>query len=157
MNTSLLVVGLNNPQGNPPLHPHPPGVAGHRLWRLAYNVCGITLPEWLAATQRVNLLECRVLPPNYRSLAAHRGAVLAQFYRQRPAVLLGRAVARALGHEEPPLLITECEWVLLPHPSGRNRWYNNVENQRAVGKMLAVMLRISAPDKNDVGSVPQTG
>jgi hypothetical protein len=51
----------------------------------------------------------------------------------RIVVLLGQDVRRAFGHPEcliHPQEIDGCVWRQLPHPSGRNTWYNSEENRK---------------------------
>lgn len=92
-------------------------------------------------TQRANLLSDRVLPRDYRGAAGRRGAYLGPLVAGRTVVLLGGAVAAAMGHTAPPLVWgTGCPWVLVPHPSGRNLWYNNPVHRAAVGILLADIL-----------------
>jgi len=62
------------------------------------------------------------------------------------AICLGRNVARAFGRGElPPLSIValsdELSLALLPHPSGRNRWYNNPANRAAAARFLRDLFR----------------
>jgi hypothetical protein len=137
-----LILGLNNPQGNEPLCPEPPGCAGHRLWLMVHEETGISVREWLRRTQRINLLSDRVLPLDYRGAARRRGAWLAGHIGGRTVVLLGNAVAAAVGHVAPPLVWDGTrDWVMIPHPSGRTLFYNNPVHRAAVGIMLADVLR----------------
>ena len=52
----------------------------------------------------------------------------------RRVILLGASVARAFGYEPAPLLKwrydgrDEITYAVVPHTSGRNRWYNDPEN-----------------------------
>jgi hypothetical protein len=57
----------------------------------------------------------------------------------RTVVLLGQDVRQAFGH--PRLLIHPQEiggvvWRQLPHPSGRNTWYNKEENKKLAELLL---------------------
>jgi hypothetical protein len=137
------ILGLNNPQGNEALFPDPPGCAGHRLWLMVHEETGISAHDWLRRTQRVNLLSDRVLPRDYRGAARRRGAWLATQLGGRTVVLLGNAVAAAVGHVAPPLVWcgSDRDWVMIPHPSGKNLFYNNPVSRAAVGILLADVLR----------------
>ena len=138
----LYVLGLNNPQGNPPLHTAPAGGAGHRLWALAHAATGLPEEAWLAATQRCNLLSVPALPRGYRAAARRRGTLLAPLLARRTVVLLGGTVARAMGC--PPLAPLAWhpvfDWVHLPHPSGKNLWYNNPVHRAASSVLWRELL-----------------
>ena len=133
------ILGLNNPQGNEPLDPREPGTAGYRLWRMTTEVCGITMERWRNNTQRVNLLGYKVLPSDYRAIAAHRAEYIRGFVSKRLVIILGKDVANAMRHEAPPF-----EWVgshvMIPHPSGKNLFYNEHVHRVAVGQLLGDAL-----------------
>lgn len=131
----LYVLGLNNPQGKPALDPAIVGSAGWRLWRLST----LSLDDWLKRTQRVNLLEPGPLPRDYRRQAKVRGEYLATLIRGRTVVLLGNDVSRAVGHEAAPLRWVGS-WVVIPHPSGLCRFYNDPVCRAAVGALLTDLL-----------------
>ncbi len=51
-------------------------------------------------------------------------------------ILLGKTVARAFGYDKPLFEYFEAypnavspDWVIVPHPSGLNRWWNKQENR----------------------------
>lgn len=54
-----------------------------------------------------------------------------------PTVLLGRRVAEAFGVPDLPLGAWRGNVTVIPHPSGRNRWYNNPLHRDAVRRVLA--------------------
>lgn len=137
------IIGLNQPQANrPALCIDPPGCAGHRLWQMVNDASGVTGNEWLSATQRTNLLGDAVLPRDYRGAATRRGEWLAPLIRSRVVVILGQDVADALGHTYPPLVWSpDRDWIMVPHPSGRNLFYNNPIHRLAVGILLSDILR----------------
>ena len=131
------VLGLNNPQGNPPLSVDPPGGTGDRLWRMINEAGGVSAEDWLKGTQRANLLSDPVLPRDYKSAANRRGEYLATLIASRTVIVLGQVVATPVGHTEPPLVWNkERNWVMIPHPSGRNMFYNNPVHRAAVGALL---------------------
>lgn len=129
----VALVGLApGPNTNPeyPLWPAPAGSAGGRLYALS----GLRMVDYLGTFERHNLLDrC----PKPADLTAER---LARAYAGlRPTlvgcpyvVLLGREVAEAFGLAEAELLtwhkVKLSLVAVLPHPSGRNRWYNTAEN-----------------------------
>lgn len=132
----IALVGLGpGPNTHPdyPLWPSPRTSAGGRLLALT----GLTAREYFRAFERHNLFDhcpaaAELTPANLR----------AQYARLRPRVfgaallvLLGREVHVAFGMEGRPLLKWHprllSEVALLPHPSGRNRWFNDAGNARA--------------------------
>lgn len=140
----IYILGLNQPnEGVAPLFTEPPGCAGHRLWRMVYEVCGISAGDWLLKTQRCNLLPFPELPRGYRNVARDRGEALAPMIENRTVVLVGWDVATAMGHGQPPLRWANGrDWVMIPHTSGLDRWYNNPVHRIAVGTMLADLLAV---------------
>lgn len=62
----------------------------------------------------------------------------------RATVLLGAAAPQALGLARPPWCLWQRlglfdpvgTWCVIPHPSGRNRWYNSEENLSQVRSLL---------------------
>lgn len=135
--------GLNNPRSPDPghaLYPHDETSAGYRLWDMVNSVRPIRVEDWLACTQRVNLLSDTTLPKDYRGAAGRRGRFLAPLIQNRVVVLLGSDVADAVGHEAEPL-VWHGSWVTIPHPSGRNRLYNDYVYRLSVGLLLWDVLR----------------
>lgn len=68
--------------------------------------------------------------------------------RGRTVVIAGSAVAAAFGVTGKPLERVEREgvtFILLPHPSGVNRFYNSVTNCRAVRRLLRQVLGLTRP------------
>lgn len=137
------ILGLNQPaEGEAPLSPRVPGSAGHRLWQMANDACGIDVEDWTRSTQCVNLLSDRQLPRDYRGAARRRGEWLGPMIAGRTVVLLGADVAWAMDHDLPPLVWSEDrDWIMIPHPSGKNLYYNNPVCRLAVGILLADVLR----------------
>lgn len=137
------ILGLNQPQiGLPALHPEPVGCAGHRLWQMVNSVAGTPVSEWMQHTQRVNLLSEPVLSRDYMGAARRRGEWLQGMVGGRTVILLGKDVADAMDHDYPPLVWAEGrDFVMIPHPSGKNLFYNNPVHREAVGILLADVLR----------------
>lgn len=117
------------------LFPHPKTSAGGRLCRLTK----LRRREYLERFERVNLLT--QFPGAIQngdafplSKARPAAQALEQMFRGRDVILVGRLVATAFGRRELPFF----EWThdplwnywtaVIPHPSGRNHWYNNPEN-----------------------------
>lgn len=128
-----VIIGMNNPLSSDPkyaLFPHPPGCTGYRLWKMLEARTGVFRAEYIQVFERRNLVPtkewCAVTANvNARSMLPELGG--------RTVLLLGNEVRKAFG--VPPLLVHPQEiggvtWRQLPHPSGRNRWYNDPENVR---------------------------
>lgn len=114
----VLLVGESNPYGADPyfaLYPEPPGCAGARLCA----ILGMTDREYLHTFDRCNLTTLVWSLPSARQAATR----LTAEYR----VLLGARVAAAHGLTfEPFCNVQDDGWrgVILPHPSGRSRLWN---------------------------------
>lgn len=148
-----LLLGMNNPLSDDPhydLYPYPDGSAGHRLWQLMPE--GMTRGEYLRAFDRRNLLRAR----EWSAPAARRAAAaLLPELHGRVVVVLGTEVRAALGlpkvlpltRQEARLplgaagdRVVRFEWVALPHPSGRNYWYNDDANREAARALLSELV-----------------
>ena len=160
--TRPLLVGLQNPLSDDPryaLYPEPDGCAGHRLYEMLGAPWGRN--DYLRAFDRVNLLRGheRVGGRGYAARLRHAGAKLSDEIVSRSSrfvVLLGADVYRAVlrptggprtkvpwlawqrfGFPGPPDLVAwMANFLALPHPSGRNRWYNVPGNREAAAREL---------------------
>ena len=112
------------------------GDAGRRLSAL----CGMSLDDFLARFDRVNAGEIYpgkagrgdalpAVPPERVE------ALVVMMLARRRVVLLGRHVARVLGYAREPLFAWDEPFgpftriAVVPHPSGRSRWWNSAENR----------------------------
>lgn len=145
-----VLVGMNNPISADPehaLYPHPPGCAGARLFHmLEEQLPNIKRRDYLQAFERVNLVT-----GDWSATAGRRGAAeLLPRLTGRMVCLLGRDVLQSFGlhrgHVAAPLawqhtlgLTGGFGWCLVPHPSGRNTWYNDKENRTRTGRLLATL------------------
>ena len=125
--------GMNNPHGPHPrmaLWPDPPGCAGHRLWQLTAARTGASAMDYARAFHRYNLVQRGDFSRNAARDRWHliEPELLSEF---DTLVLLGVEVSQAIGLDIPLLTITPS-MILLPHPSGRNRWYNDPVNRTVV-------------------------
>lgn len=159
-----LLVGLQNPLSDDPryaLYPEPRGCTG---WRIAEMLRpDFSSRDYLRIFDRANLLEPRerVGGPGYAGLLRLAGRDLARRIaesRHERVVLLGVDVVRAVmgavvdrnsrwpwlkWHHRPLALMSDqaevvvhVNWLPLPHPSGRNRWYSDAGNLAAAGRAL---------------------
>jgi hypothetical protein len=102
------------------------GSAGRRLWQLS----GMSREEYLAAFDRANVASTNLYGEN--------GASCPNLDDRKVAVL-GREAWRLLGLPRTDFFDTEGRFVLLPHPSGRNRLYNSARVRAQARKMLRQM------------------
>lgn len=130
-----VLLGHDNPRSADPAHalyPSPPNCAGARLWRCLADVGGHTRGQYARGFDR-------------RNLFAWPGGV-AQFAppaRGGTVVVLGQQVSRALGLG--PQLVAPQQragvtYRVLPHPSGRNPWYNDEMHRLVAGLLLEELI-----------------
>lgn len=139
-----VILGMNNPLSEDPraaLLPHPVNCAGWRLWRMVNEVSGISRSEWCRRTERVNLLNSRDWD---RRAARERGLELWSTMQGRSVVVLGLAAREVLWL--PSVVYGRWQerdgvrWANLPHPSGRNLWYNEEMHRIFVGLFLEELV-----------------
>lgn len=121
------------------------GYTGERLRR----AFGGTLWQYVRRFERRNLL--REFPGAGpfgdrfpRTEAAEAARSIAPLLRGRKVLFVGIAVAQAFRlrgspmtwHTDPTL---GCEWAVLPHPSGRNPWWNSHENREQAARFLGAL------------------
>lgn len=112
-----LLVGEVRPEGyRGDLDPRDKGSVGERLC----SILGLTIDEYLDRFDRVNL--CRNA---WDDEAAWLEAQRIQAEDRERIVLLGRKVHSAFDMDHLPLLYRYGRFVILPHPSGRCRVWNN--------------------------------
>lgn len=161
--TKVLLLGMNNPLSNDPdfdLYPYPEGSTGYRLWKMLPE--GTSRQDYLKVFDRRNLLRAREWDPT----AAHKAAIdLWPELDGRVVVVLGTQVRNALGLQAAePLLARRSSiflpaglrdpsselkaynlrWVAFPHPSGRNRWFNDPANRYAACRLFHLLFTASA-------------
>jgi hypothetical protein len=147
--TRPVLIGMNNPVSSEPSHalfPHPEGCTGHRLYEmLRSRVPHVTKRSYLNAFDRRNLVPFKT----YSATIAKKCAMeLEQEFwgSGRTIVLLGLEVVKAFGHPRSlihPQLIGGATWRQIPHPSGRNLWYNAATNSSLVGCLLEDLFNAS--------------
>lgn len=143
---------MNNPISINPkyaLYPLPTGCAGNRLWKVLHDVNHATLRGYVETFDRTNL----VVGPWDREKARVRAAVLVHERQDATTVLLGLDVQRAFGISAKPLeheYLGTAHFICVPHPSGRNPWYNDPTNRRKVGLLLAELYDAARRETVDV-------
>ena len=127
---------------NPEYHalfPHPANCTGHKLWKMT----GLSRGDYVKITRR-NVVALWPGDGFFPVDIARKGAaVLRPLLAGHHVVFMGRVVATVFGHYKPELLTwrtlggeTGYTWVVLPHPSGRNRWYNDATNRGAAELLM---------------------
>jgi hypothetical protein len=144
-----VLVGMNNPVSSDPAHalfPHPPGCTGYRLWEmLKTRIPHVTRREYLDAFDRRNVVGHAVYNREEARLGASR-LYMEFFGTGRTVVLLGAETVVAFGL--PRLLLHPQEnggvsWRQIPHPSGRNLWFNDEQNRTLVAMLLEDLYNAS--------------
>lgn len=120
------------------LYPAPDGCTGHRLWKLLTSRTGASRHQYLDTFERVNLVRGLAFD---KIKAKARAYDLTRKYEGtgRTIVLLGQDVRAAFGHPRlliHPQVIGGCTWRQIPHPSGRNLFYNDADNVKLVELLL---------------------
>ena len=142
MKQKPVLIGMNNPLSSMDGHqlfPAPEGCTGHRIWKmLQERLPHVSRRSYLDTFERRNLVVGQQWSSTLGRSEAER--VFAEFWGSgRVIVLLGEDVRRAFGHPRlvvEPQLIGGCTWRQVPHPSGRNLWYNSVNHRKMVGTLL---------------------
>jgi len=116
--------------------------------RLA-SMAGLTLPEFLATFDRVNLLHVRQDTVThgftFDYVAATQSAALIKrtFQPNQIVLLLGRRAAWTFGLGGEYFIqhaIHGAEVRIVPHPSGINRWWNSPENVRQMNTFMKTIV-----------------
>jgi hypothetical protein len=125
-----LLLGLDNPHSRDPrwaLMPWPRGSAGHRLFCLS----GMRWSEYRASFDRANA--CDVQSP--------------ETFSGRTTLVLGKGAWRRIGHPDVEFFSRifgpepGTVYVLVPHPSGRNHFYNSSKNRLRVSRLMRRLAR----------------
>ena len=137
-----LLVGEANPHSENPrraLAPLPRGAAGDRL----RAILGMTDREYMRAFVRTNV--CRG-PWDERQAKLNAGALLLGPFHPGPYILLGRKVCAAFGVPYLPFKRQRYgsrpwEFLVLPHPSGRCRAWNDPRATTRTRRVVRGMIR----------------
>lgn len=133
---------MNNPVSTLPgyeLYPLPKGCTGNRIYEmLKSRVPNVTMRQYTDFFERKNLVR-GVDYDNTRAKARAYELMLELEGSGRTVVLFGQDVRAAFGHPRlliHPQVIGGCTFRQLPHPSGRNFWYNNPDNTKLAALLL---------------------
>lgn len=138
------------------------GSVGAKLSALA----GITATEFYRSTTRVNLNR-RWKGKSGKGDAFDRTEgqikarqLLLQAETGTRFVILGKSAAECFDLEGEPLTVVERDgkrFLLLPHPSGINTWWNTPENKLAARHALMDFLRQERDEKQEIAGRSSTG
>ena len=117
-----LLLGLDNPHSKnsrAALLPRPPGSAGHRLFLLSK----MGWKEYCLSFERRNVSNISDDDLEYRTV-----------------LVLGKEAWKKLGLPGRDyfdrMFSLDSVFILVPHPSGRNLWYNSAENRNRVTRLM---------------------
>ena len=139
-------------------------LASQSTGRKIADLLGIAPVEYMKSFDRVNVCPfprpSTIKPTEWTAAAENLAGSL---LRGRRVILLGPNVAACFGitrlnfdflswREAQPSRVTNClgyvagrsapfSWAVLPHPSGRNRWYNDEKNRRAAREFLQFEIK----------------
>jgi hypothetical protein len=146
-----VLIGMNNPYNGDPryaLYPSPDISAGGRLCTMflaAANRAGIHADsfDYISGFERMNLINTPTWDPVSAKIASR---TLKPTLMGREVIICGVSVLTMMDlqrhewlcwHRRPPdLFENSFDYVLIPHPSGRCREYNDPEVVVAVGDLL---------------------
>lgn len=149
MRKKTVIVGFSPSHDGDPKRPLAGVGSGHRLARL----CGLSVDEYLETFERINLYydTPKKIDRPTRLAGEVTASMLKARFAGRRIILLGRGVASAFGFGDEDLMVwfRVVSWdtqdrtlfALLPHPSGLNRWYNDVRNVRRAERFLRREVR----------------
>lgn len=154
--TQPLIIGQAPARGNDD-KPAFAGESGKRLAILAcVGVTGDVLPRYFELRNLISKYPGKVGTGkgDKFDLAAAKiqaGLMWKEFEEMPPRyiLLMGKSVARAFGYRTMPYL-TPTQWkhhkfVIFPHPSGVNLWYNDNNNWREATEFLRMVIRDPDP------------
>lgn len=146
MSAKPLIVGeAPNKKGRP----GDTSIAGRCGKKLA-ELCGCTLDEYLDVFERRNVLSTYPGASGKGSAFSspaikRRATILRRAFRPgRTVILLGYRSARAFGVKAKyfePVKVGSAAAIVVPHPSGINRWYNDPANVRKMKRFMQGIYR----------------
>lgn len=145
--TRPVLIGMNNPVSSNPehaLYPYPPGCTGHRLLEMLQSrMPDVGRREYLGRFDRRNLVPHKTWSASIA--AKHADELFVTFFGTgRTIVLLGNDTVKAFNIPRlliHPQIVGGATWRQIPHPSGRNLWYNSETNRALVAALLEDLYR----------------
>lgn len=143
MSNKIVLLGMNNPLSADPrmaLWPHPPGVTGHRIWKMINMRLSCSTEQYKEAFDRQNILDSQEWMVREARLAAPQ---VWERLQGRYVIVLGREAADVLDLQFDDWILEnqkdDVTYRMLPHPSGLNRWYNESINLNLAAVLLEEM------------------
>jgi hypothetical protein len=135
---TMILIGMNNPHADEALVPTRRGDAASRL----EAITGVTIKDHFDC---LNMCCDRYWNP---AAARRRGVIIRQIVTEAgvdKVVVLGRDAWRALGFKaaESAIVIVANKWHRVPHPSGKNLWYNSQANRTKVKRLFEALVKSS--------------
>lgn len=131
-----VIVGMCHPSSDDPddvLELRTSNASGERLWKMMREAVPITKADFRRRFEFVN-----VSPSGSFKMDSATADKVKKMIGKRPAIVLGRQTWMALRLTTNVAMFSRSgNWHLIGHPSGRNLLYNDPENRRAAGKILA--------------------
>jgi hypothetical protein len=126
----LLGMCLGPAGGTEPLGIDVPGSAGWRLWKMS----GLSRSTYLSSFKRTNLVPGKRW--NARTARTTAIAFVLGLRAGDIVVALGSEVKAAIKYAGGNGVVLDARIHFVPHPSGRNLFYNDPANRRRVGRLL---------------------
>lgn len=134
----------------PSKNEHPPTPLEGRIGRRLAEYAGISFEDFLERFERMNLLAVRQDTKEkgfeFDADQARINAMRLDIAPNRTVVLLGHRVARAFGLRNATYFKLYDggqgrSLYVIPHPSGVNRWWNDVENQIEAARFMRSLAK----------------
>lgn len=144
----VMIIGANNPHTPDPryaLSTTPSTGTGYKLWQLLRKRQRVSAREYELGFDRRNL--CKQIWDDKKAQEA--AAFIREHAAGRSILLLGIPVKSLMAVPGLPLIhpveAYGATWRFLPHPSGKNRWYNSPVN-RLLASVLLEQLFLEGRD-----------
>jgi len=119
-----------------------------RVGRKIAQLSGLTLEEYLTTYERLNLLPNPISwYVNPRIALRLEAQIMMESLRGKTCILLGAKVAHAFNFSSQPLVWQRrfsLRVAVVPHPSGRNRFYNDKNSAERVRAFLTELCATAA-------------
>ena len=131
------------------LFPYPTNSAGYRLWRMCQEAVApdrFFRADYLRTFRRVNVMNHPVEFAKHRVPRERKAALLRRFASEQVStvIILGYTVAEKLDLGRPSLCSATSggafSFTVIPHPSGRNPWYEYEANRARVVDFLGNVI-----------------
>ena len=153
----VIIVGYDDPYDQTPLQPDIPGSSGARLWRMT----GLPMIQYAKSFKRYNIFGKDDRRDVFTGMGNAR-RILGEIdtrYVNTYVICLGRQVAQAfkLPPDVRPFIFSKI-WkntraAYMPHTSGLNRWYNDVDNLEAATVFMRQLGAVASGEIEDLADM----